>query len=188
MTAWPRHGVCPSSDSPQGSPRGDRGRTMSVGASHPVEGHVRRGFEAVREALADNFARRRELGGPCCACHRGEKVVDLWGGIPKQADGRAVGAEHHGDRLVGHQGPSRGDPRHRPLSGLARLRRTGVRVLAGVRAAAKSESLTPRNTARAVCRRSSRSIDLRILSSIVRPCSESYSLASVCVEAHALLC
>ena len=31
-------------------------------------------------------------------------------------------------------------------------------------------------------------IDLRILSSIVRPCSESYSLASVCVEAHALLC
>jgi len=54
---------------------------MFVSASHPVEGHVSRGFEAVREAFADNFARRRELGGACCAYHRGEKVVDLWGGI-----------------------------------------------------------------------------------------------------------
>jgi CubicO group peptidase (beta-lactamase class C family) len=46
-----------------------------------VEGAVRGGFEAVREAFADNFARRGELGGACCAYHRGEKVVDLWGGI-----------------------------------------------------------------------------------------------------------
>jgi CubicO group peptidase (beta-lactamase class C family) len=46
-----------------------------------VEGAVRGGFEAVREAFADNFARRSELGGACCAYHRGEKVVDLWGGI-----------------------------------------------------------------------------------------------------------
>jgi CubicO group peptidase (beta-lactamase class C family) len=54
---------------------------MSVGESHPVEGHVSHGFETVREAFADNFARRRELGGACCAYHRGEKVVDLWGGV-----------------------------------------------------------------------------------------------------------
>jgi CubicO group peptidase (beta-lactamase class C family) len=46
-----------------------------------VEGTVSPGFEAVREAFADNFARRGELGGACCAYHRGEKVVDLWGGI-----------------------------------------------------------------------------------------------------------
>ena len=32
-----------------------------------VEGHVSRGFEAVREAFAENFTRRRELGGACCA-------------------------------------------------------------------------------------------------------------------------
>lgn len=50
-------------------------------APQPAEGHVSRGFEAVREAFADNFARRRELGGACCAYHRGERVVDLWGGI-----------------------------------------------------------------------------------------------------------
>ena len=31
--------------------------------------------------FADNFASRGELGGACCAYHRGEKVVDLWGGV-----------------------------------------------------------------------------------------------------------
>ena len=35
---------------------------MSVAASHKVEGHVSRGFEAVREAFADNFARRARIG------------------------------------------------------------------------------------------------------------------------------
>ena len=46
-----------------------------------IEGHVSRGFEAVHDAFAENFARRGELGGACCAFRRGEKVVDLWGGI-----------------------------------------------------------------------------------------------------------
>lgn len=56
---------------------------MSVGTadSIAIEGHVRNGFEAVREAFAENFTRRGELGGACCAYCRGEKVVDLWGGI-----------------------------------------------------------------------------------------------------------
>jgi CubicO group peptidase (beta-lactamase class C family) len=52
-----------------------------------VEGHVGSGFEAVREAFAENFARRRELGGACCAYHRGERVVDLWGGIRNKQTG-----------------------------------------------------------------------------------------------------
>jgi CubicO group peptidase (beta-lactamase class C family) len=55
--------------------------------SHQVEGDVSRGFEAVREAFADNFARRGELGGACCAYYRGEKVVDLWGGIRNKETG-----------------------------------------------------------------------------------------------------
>jgi len=42
---------------------------------------VKRGFEPVREAFAANFARRHELGGACCAYYRGEKVLDLWGGV-----------------------------------------------------------------------------------------------------------
>jgi len=46
-----------------------------------VQGHVSRGFEGVREAFVENFARRRELGGACCVYHYGEKVVDLWGGV-----------------------------------------------------------------------------------------------------------
>ena len=60
---------------------------MSVAASPPVQGHVSRGFEAVREAFADNFARRRELGGACCAYLHGEKVVDLWSGIRNKHTG-----------------------------------------------------------------------------------------------------
>jgi CubicO group peptidase (beta-lactamase class C family) len=60
---------------------------MLTVASHPVEGHVSRGFEAVREAFAENFARRGELGGACCVYHQGEKVVDLWGGIRNKQTG-----------------------------------------------------------------------------------------------------
>jgi CubicO group peptidase (beta-lactamase class C family) len=60
---------------------------MTVAASHPVEGHVRSGFEAVADVFADNFIHRRELGGACCAYYRGEKVVDLWGGIRNKETG-----------------------------------------------------------------------------------------------------
>ena len=52
-----------------------------------VEGHVSPGFETVREAFAENFARRGELGGACCVYLRGEKVVDLWGGIRNKVTG-----------------------------------------------------------------------------------------------------
>jgi CubicO group peptidase (beta-lactamase class C family) len=52
-----------------------------------IQGHVSQGFEAVREAFAENFVRRRELGGACCAFYHGEKVVDLWGGIRSKPTG-----------------------------------------------------------------------------------------------------
>jgi CubicO group peptidase (beta-lactamase class C family) len=52
-----------------------------------IGGSVAYGFESVREAFAENFIRRRELGGACCAYHRGEKIVDLWGGIRNKEDG-----------------------------------------------------------------------------------------------------
>jgi CubicO group peptidase (beta-lactamase class C family) len=56
--------------------------------AHPtVEGHVSRGFEAVRDAFVENFTRHRELGGACCVYHDGEKVVDLWGGIRNKQTG-----------------------------------------------------------------------------------------------------
>jgi CubicO group peptidase (beta-lactamase class C family) len=60
---------------------------MNTVVSHAIEGHVSRGFEAVHEAFAENFDRRGELGGACCAYHRGEKVVDLWGGIRNKGMG-----------------------------------------------------------------------------------------------------
>jgi len=52
-----------------------------------VQGYVSPGFENVRDTFAENFVRRHELGGACCAFHRGEKIVDLWGGIRNKVTG-----------------------------------------------------------------------------------------------------
>jgi CubicO group peptidase (beta-lactamase class C family) len=55
--------------------------------SPATAGFAKAGFEAVREAFVENFERRGELGAACCVYHRGEKVVDLWGGIRNKATG-----------------------------------------------------------------------------------------------------
>lgn len=52
-----------------------------------IEGHVNPGFEAVREAFTENFVRRQELGGACCVYYKGQKVVDLWGGVRDKTNG-----------------------------------------------------------------------------------------------------
>ncbi len=52
-----------------------------------ISGHVKPGFEAVREAFVENFTRHNELGAACCIYHRGEKVVDLWGGVRNKLTG-----------------------------------------------------------------------------------------------------
>jgi CubicO group peptidase (beta-lactamase class C family) len=56
-------------------------------AESVISGFVKPGFEAVRETFVENFERRNELGAACCAYRRGEKVVDLWGGIRNKATG-----------------------------------------------------------------------------------------------------
>jgi CubicO group peptidase (beta-lactamase class C family) len=58
---------------------------MTIGRA--VSGFVKAGFEAVRDAFVENFARRNELGAACCVYHRGEKVVDLWGGVRNATTG-----------------------------------------------------------------------------------------------------
>jgi CubicO group peptidase (beta-lactamase class C family) len=57
------------------------------GSPFGIDGYVSAGFEAVRDAFAENFVRRHELGGACCVYHRGEKVVDLWGGVRNKTTG-----------------------------------------------------------------------------------------------------
>jgi CubicO group peptidase (beta-lactamase class C family) len=70
-----------------------RSRDTAAGTGHTdavaprVHGEVGGRFQAVRETFADNFARRRELGGACCVYHGGERVVDLWGGIRNKDTG-----------------------------------------------------------------------------------------------------
>jgi CubicO group peptidase (beta-lactamase class C family) len=60
---------------------------MATMTCRSVEGQVTEGFEGARTAFADNFARRRELGGACSIYQRGEKIVDLWGGVRDRLTG-----------------------------------------------------------------------------------------------------
>src|SRR5688572_18890042 len=62
---------------------------VSSEARSPAEihGFVTSGYEAVRDAFAENFSRRREIGAACCVYNKGEKVVDLWGGVRNKATG-----------------------------------------------------------------------------------------------------
>jgi CubicO group peptidase (beta-lactamase class C family) len=54
---------------------------MTSPATPGAQGFVAPGFEPVRAAFVENFARRGELGGACCVYHQGIPVVDLWGGL-----------------------------------------------------------------------------------------------------------
>jgi CubicO group peptidase (beta-lactamase class C family) len=54
-----------------------------------ISGYVRPSFEPVRAAFGDNFATRAELGGACAVYHRGDSVVDIWGGIRNKETGDA---------------------------------------------------------------------------------------------------
>jgi len=60
---------------------------MTAAQHAAIQGHVSKGFEAVRDAFAENFSRRKELGAACCVYRQGEKVVDLWGGIRNKVSG-----------------------------------------------------------------------------------------------------
>jgi CubicO group peptidase (beta-lactamase class C family) len=69
----------------------------SVAKQIEIHGYVTKGFEVVREAFNANFFRRKELGAACCIYWRGEKVVDLWGGLRN----RATGEPWEEDTMVG---------------------------------------------------------------------------------------
>jgi CubicO group peptidase (beta-lactamase class C family) len=45
-----------------------------------IQGWTAKGFEGVRDAFTANFEQNLEVGAAFAAYHRGQKVVDLWGG------------------------------------------------------------------------------------------------------------
>ena len=69
---------------------------MRTAGAAEVHGTVAGGFEPVREAFAENFAERGELGAACAAYRHGDQVVDLWGGVRD----RKSGADWEADTLV----------------------------------------------------------------------------------------
>lgn len=54
-----------------------------------IHGKVTPGFEEVETEFKRNFTERGELGAACAIYHKGQKVVDLWGGY-RDAETRAV--------------------------------------------------------------------------------------------------
>lgn len=54
-----------------------------------VEGDCAKRFAAVKKAFARNFAEEGEIGAACAVYVRGEKVVDLWGGVADVDAGQA---------------------------------------------------------------------------------------------------
>jgi CubicO group peptidase (beta-lactamase class C family) len=53
-----------------------------------IQGEVASGFEPVRDAFAANFEKHGDVGAAFSLYHRGEKVVDLWGGVADVDTGR----------------------------------------------------------------------------------------------------
>jgi CubicO group peptidase (beta-lactamase class C family) len=52
----------------------------TASAPAPIEGFAAAEFQDVRREFERNFAERGELGAACAVYHRGQNVVDLWGG------------------------------------------------------------------------------------------------------------
>ena len=61
-----------------------------------IAGHCAPGFEPVADQFRRHFVAGLEVGASLCVYHRGERVVDLWGGL---AD-RATGAPWTADSLI----------------------------------------------------------------------------------------
>jgi CubicO group peptidase (beta-lactamase class C family) len=53
-----------------------------------IHGEVAPGFEGVKEAFARNMDSDDEVGASVAIYHKGDKVVDLWGGLADEASGR----------------------------------------------------------------------------------------------------
>lgn len=53
-----------------------------------IHGTVAPGFESVREAFASNFSERSDIGASVSLVIDGKILVDLWGGVADQAEGR----------------------------------------------------------------------------------------------------
>jgi CubicO group peptidase (beta-lactamase class C family) len=58
-----------------------------------IRGTVAKGYEAVRDAFADNFDKHGDVGASVCVYRSGEVVVDLSGGVADLATGRRYDAD-----------------------------------------------------------------------------------------------
>ncbi len=61
----------------------------SATGQSPIKGWCLPAFAEVAAAFSANFSDREEIGASVCVFHRGEQVVNLWGGVADPQSGRA---------------------------------------------------------------------------------------------------
>ena len=83
---------------------------MERKASTPalIEGIVAPEFHEVRREFERNFVERGEHGAACAIYHRGQKVVDLWGGQRCALNSPALDGTHVIPCVLGFQGDGSG--------------------------------------------------------------------------------
>ena len=72
---------------------------MFTTAPPSISGFVKPGFESVRRAFINNFARRHELGGACAVFVHSDAAVDIWGGVRNK---KTAEPWEHGTMVVVH--------------------------------------------------------------------------------------
>ena len=55
--------------------------SQQLGDGRSINGLCEPGYEGVLAAFRANFERHDEIGASVCLTHRGESVVELWGGL-----------------------------------------------------------------------------------------------------------
>jgi CubicO group peptidase (beta-lactamase class C family) len=55
----------------------------------PLGGYIAKGYEPVLKAFINNFKEHNEVGACVAAFHKGEKVIDLWGGYANKEQNKA---------------------------------------------------------------------------------------------------
>ena len=100
---------------------------MAATGTPVIQGHISRGFEAVRDAFKENFGAVTSWAAPAVSI-TAVKRSSTSGRCSEQGDGRALGARHDGCRPLGNQGLGGDDARNRPLARLAGLRGAGRNV------------------------------------------------------------
>ena len=107
--------------------------TTREGEEVDIKGFCEPAFARVKDAFAQNFAERGEVGANVAVTYRGQTVVDLWGGLAEPKTKKALAGGHAQRRVVVDQGRCLAVRASFGRARSASPRRAGGHLLAGIR-------------------------------------------------------